>query len=81
MFVRKFYNNMKLFLNAIIYVTLNKFAFRAFNYLAYNQEINSLLVVSYLLRLSDYYTLSDNLKSQSFRNTFQILYYIFTKPN
>lgn len=51
-----------LFADVITYVFLNKFAFRSFNRLAYNQEINSPLVASYLFRLLDYYTLLDNVK-------------------
>lgn len=47
----------------ISHLTFDKFALRVFNRLAYNQEINSLLVASYLLGLLDHYTLSNNIKS------------------
>lgn len=51
-----------LFADVITYVFFNKFAFRSFNHLAYNQEINSPLVASYLFGLLNYYTLLDNVK-------------------
>ncbi len=41
----------------------DKFALRAFNRHAYDREISGPLVASYLLGLSDHYTLSNNVKS------------------
>lgn len=49
--------------DVITYVVSDKFAFKAFNCLAYNQEISNPLVFSYLLRLPDHYNLLDNVKS------------------
>lgn len=42
---------------------LDKFAFKNFNYLAYDCKISGTLVACYLLVLQDYYTLSNNVKS------------------
>ena len=62
-FVKKAYNDIQLLsTNVITYVAPDKFALRAFNHLAYNQEINDPLVISYLLGLPNYYTLLDNVK-------------------
>lgn len=62
--MKKAYDDMQsLSTDVILHVTFDKFALRVFNRLAYNQEINSLLVASYLLGLLDYYTLSNNMKS------------------
>ncbi len=61
-FVKKTHDNMQLSANVIINVPLDKFAPRAFNHLIYNQEISGPWVISYLLRLSDHYTLLDNVK-------------------
>lgn len=51
-----------LFIDGIIYMAFDKFVFKAFNYLIYNQKINNLLVASYLLKLPNYYTLLNNIK-------------------
>lgn len=42
---------------------IDKFTFREFNCLIYHREISNILVVSNLLGLFNYETLSDNLKS------------------
>lgn len=41
----------------------DKYALKVFNLLVCNQKISGPLVASYLLGLSNYYTLSDNIKS------------------
>lgn len=41
---------------------IDKFTLRTFNRLAYDREINGLLVASLLLRLPEYYTISYNIK-------------------
>ncbi len=61
--VKKAYDNMQPSANVSSHVAPDKFALRAFNRLAYNQKIGGPLVASYLLRLPDHYTLSDNVKS------------------
>lgn len=48
--------------DVITHMTFEKFAFRTFNRLIYNHEISGFLVGSYLFRLLDYYTLSNNVK-------------------
>lgn len=60
--MKKAYDNIQLSANIVTNVLLDKFALRAFNRLVYDREISGLLVASYLLRLSDDYTLSNNLK-------------------
>lgn len=59
-FKKKAYDDIKLSRNIIINVLLDKFALRVLNHLAYNREISGPVVASYLLRLFEYYTLSDN---------------------
>lgn len=62
-FVKKAYDDIQLlFVNIIIHVAPDIFAFRIFNHLAYNQKISNPLVASYLFELPDHYILSDNVK-------------------
>lgn len=62
-FIKKTYNDIQLlFVYFIIYVTFDKFVFRAFNHLAYNQDISGFLVASYLLGVYDYYISLNNIK-------------------
>lgn len=61
--VKKVNNDMRLlFANAIIHVAPDKFALIAFNRFAYEREISSPLIASYLHGLLDYYILSKNVK-------------------
>lgn len=62
-FMKQANDNMQLFENVIIYVALDKFAFRAFNCLVYNRDISSFLITCYLRKLPNHYTLSNNIKS------------------
>lgn len=62
-FVKKVYDDMQPSASIITHVAFDKFAFKAFNNLLYDWKISSLLVVSYLLKMPNYYTLSDNIKS------------------
>lgn len=61
--MKKAYDDIQLSSNVITYVIFVKFALRAFNCLTYNWEISGLFVASYLLRSTNHYTLSDNIKS------------------
>lgn len=62
-FIKKAYNNMQLlYVDIIIYVTLEKLILRAFNRLVYDQKISSSLIASYLLGLLNHYILSNNIK-------------------
>lgn len=42
---------------------LDKFALKAFNQLFYNQEVDGLFVISFLLNLPDYYTPKTSFKN------------------
>ncbi len=61
--MKKAYYDMQSSANVITNMPPNKFTLRAFNRLAYEREISGPLIASYLLRLPDHYTLSDNVKS------------------
>ncbi len=62
-FVKKAYDKVQSIANITTQVGLDKFTLKAFNCLAYDQEISGLLVASYLLGLSNHYILSNNVKS------------------
>lgn len=61
--MKKIYDDMQSSANVIVYMVFNTFTLKVFNRLTYDQEINSPLVASYLLRLPDYYILLANIKS------------------
>lgn len=65
-FVNKAYDKVQSSANIIIYMKYNKFALRTFYCLAYDREISSSLVASYLLGQLDHYTLSNNVESINF---------------
>ena len=62
-FVKKTYEAFQLSINNVSPLISDKFALKAFNYLAYNREVSSPLVAIQLLRLPNHYTLCDNFKS------------------